>query len=145
MENAHTPPHTTPRPPGPLGWAARAAAIVMALFLALFAFDALEGEASLGGKLTALTLHLVPTWLCLGGVLVAWRRAWLGGVVFAALALAYAWWARAHPDWILVISGPLTLVAVLYALAWRRRVTGGASLPVGGVAAAGVRDRRPGL
>ncbi len=99
----------------------RASAIAVALFLALFALDALEGEASLGGKFVALAIHLVPTWLCLGGMLVAWRRSWLGGAIFAALALAYAWVARAHPDWILVISGPLLLVAALYALIWRRR------------------------
>jgi hypothetical protein len=114
-------PHAPPRP-AILGWVARAAAIALALFLALFAFDVWEGDAGLGSKLLAFTIHLLPTWLCLAGVLVAWRREWLGAVVFTALALAYAWWAREHPTWILVISGPLALVAALYALAWRRRI-----------------------
>lgn len=122
MANAPTPPTTAPPRPGRLGSAARAGGIAVGLFLALFAFDAWEGDANVGSRLLALVLHLVPTWLCLGGVLVAWRRAWLGGVIFAALALVYAWWAREHPDWILVVSGPLVVVAGLYTVAWRRRV-----------------------
>lgn len=91
------------------------------MFLGLFAFDTLEEPGSLGEKLGALALHLFPTWLCLFGVAIAWRREWIGGVTFAALALAYAVWAHAHPDWILVVGGPLLLVAVLHLLAWNRR------------------------
>lgn len=114
-------PPNEPAGPNGLTWSARILAIGFALFLSLFAFDVLEGDASPGAKIVALALHLVPTWLCLGGVAVAWRREWLGGPIFGALAVAYACWAIDHPTWILLISGPLAAIAVLFVLAWRRR------------------------
>ncbi|MFY9343850.1 MAG: hypothetical protein WAT39_15275 [Planctomycetota bacterium] len=93
----------------------------MALFLGLFAFDAFEGDAGIGRKVVDFAIHLTPTWLCLAGVVLAWRREWLGGPYFAALAVAYAVWAWGHPSWILLISGPLVLIAALHLLAWRQR------------------------
>jgi hypothetical protein len=40
--------------------------------------------------------------------------SWRGGVHFIACAVAYAAIAYGHLDWIAVISGPLTLVGVLF-------------------------------
>lgn len=105
----------------PMIWIARSLAVAVALFLAVFALDALRGEVSLAEKLAALAKHLAPTWLCITAVLVSWRREWIGTLLFTTFALAYAWWARAHLDWILIIGGPLLSVAASYLLAWRER------------------------
>lgn len=105
----------------PMIWIARSFAIAVALFLAVFAMDALQGEGGLVEKLSVLAKHLAPTWLCVTAVLVSWRREWLGALLFATFAVAYAWWARAHLDWILIIGGPLLSVAASYLLAWRER------------------------
>ena len=102
-----------------LRWSARVLGIVVALFLATFALDAFgEGRGTLRSAL-ALLLHLVPTLLLLAVVAVAWRRAWVGAVVFLGLAVVYAAMVPRRPDWVLVIGGPLALVGVLFALSWR--------------------------
>jgi uncharacterized membrane protein len=58
-------------------------------------------------------------------LVLAWRRPWVGALMFGAAALGYALsTGRGHLDWIAVISGPLLLTAVLYLLSWilnRRR------------------------
>jgi hypothetical protein len=102
-----------------LRWGPRALGIAVALFLAAFALDVFgEGRGALQTAL-ALLVHLVPSLLVLGAVAVAWRRPWVGAVVFLGLAAGYAMSTLRRPDWILVVAGPLALVGVLFALSWR--------------------------
>lgn len=66
-------------------------------------------------------MHLMPMLFCGLIILLAWQREWIGELVFLALALFYGWWARDHVQWILVIGGPLLLIAGLYGWAWVAR------------------------
>jgi hypothetical protein len=100
-------------------WLPRALALALTAFLSLFALDAFEGVESFVERALALALHLVPSAICLLLVLLAWRRPWIGGVGFGLLGAAYACMAWSHPSWVLVISGPLALVALAYLVAWR--------------------------
>ena len=97
-----------------LVWAPRILGIAVALFIGVFALDAL-GEGP-----RAILLHLVPTFVLLLAVLLAWQRPWVGALVFSALAVVYAATVPARPDWILVISGPLLVVALLFLWSWRQ-------------------------
>jgi hypothetical protein len=85
------------------------------LFLALFALDAFDGRP-VWQALPAFAVHLAPAAVVGAVVAAAWRHPWVGAAGFATLAIAYAAWAASRLDWILVISGPLALVAVLFAL-----------------------------
>ncbi len=100
-----------------LRWLPRLGGIAFALFLALFAFDVFEGEASVGERALALGIHLLPNFACLALVAAAWKRPWIGSLGFAVLALAYLALSHEHLDWVALISGPLALVALLYGLA----------------------------
>jgi hypothetical protein len=102
-------------------WSPRALGVAVACFLALFALDVFaEGRGRLATA-GAFVLHLAPTFLLLLTVALAWRRPWVGAVVFLVLAMAYAIVASRHPSWVLVISGPLALVGLLYVLGARLR------------------------
>ena len=99
-------------------WLPRAVAIAAALFIGIFALDAFSEGRSFWASLPQFAVHLLPTWILLATIAVAWRRPWIGGVVFLSLAAVYAVSASRHPDWILVIAGPLALVGALYFLSW---------------------------
>jgi hypothetical protein len=102
-----------------LRWSPRVLGIAVALFLAAFALDVFgEGRGVLRTAL-ALLAHLIPSLLVLAAVAAAWRRPWVGAVVFLGLATVYAASTLRRPDWILLIAGPLALVGVLFALGWR--------------------------
>ena len=101
-------------------WAPRVLGLAVAGFLSLFALDVFSEGGNLRGLLLGFVIHLIPTWILLATVVLAWRRPWIGGVVFVGLAAAYALTTLGRPDWILVISGPLLLVGLLYFLSWRR-------------------------
>jgi hypothetical protein len=97
-----------------LVWAPRILGIAVAFFIGVFALDALvEGPR-------AILLHLVPTFVLLLAVFLAWHRPWVGALVFVALAVVYAATVPARPDWILVISGPLLVVGLLFLWSWRQ-------------------------
>jgi CHASE2 domain-containing sensor protein len=104
-------------------WSPRILGVGVSLFVGLFALDAFSQGKSFIQALPDFIVHLWPAMLLLAVVAVSWRLPWLGGVLFIACAVAYAAIAYRHLDWIAVISGPLTLVGVLFLASWlyRRR------------------------
>jgi hypothetical protein len=101
-----------------LFWAPRIAGILIAAFLGLFALDAFEGRTFLAA-LPALAVHLIPSFIVLAVVGIAWKFEWVGAVAFLGLAVLYALMVNGRLDWVAVISGPLTLVGLLFLAAWR--------------------------
>lgn len=102
-------------------WAPRLLAVAISLFLSVFALDAFDGSVPFAEALPDFLLHLIPTAILLGVIVLAWRREWIGAVAFSGLAVAYAIPAYAHLSWMVTISGPLLIVGALYAWSWRRR------------------------
>jgi hypothetical protein len=100
-------------------WAGRILAIGFALFLALFALDAWDTNVAIGRRLVGIATHLLPSLLVAVAIVISWRRPWIGGALFLALAIAYAVMVRFRADWVLVISGPLLTVGLLYIWSWQ--------------------------
>jgi len=109
-----------------LYWAPRALCIAFALFLSVFALDVFSENRGFWQTALALGLHLIPSAIVVLILIVAWRREWIGAVLFAAVAIWYSVGARRHPDWILTIGGPLFVVAALFLTDWliRRQAPG---------------------
>jgi hypothetical protein len=97
-----------------LFWTPRLAGAAVSLFVALFALDAFNGQP-LTRTLPAVAMHLVPAAIVAAVVVVAWRHPWVGALGFGALAVAYAASVPARLDWIVAISGPLAITAILFA------------------------------
>jgi hypothetical protein len=104
-----------------LFWLPRGLAILFTLIISMFAADVFSEGGGFWKTALAFALHLVPTLILAVAIIVSWRREWIGALVFFGLAAGYALWSVARPDWILVIAGPLALIAVLYLLGWRYR------------------------
>jgi hypothetical protein len=104
-------------------WMPRIAGIAMTLFLALFALDAFNGR-SFVQALPGFLIHLIPAFLVLAVVALAWRVPLVGATAFTLLAIGYAVMVKGRADWIAVISGPLVLVALLFLVSWRYRAAG---------------------
>ena len=98
-------------------WIPRVLGVAVCAFLGLFALDAFSTGRGLAA-LPDFLIHLVPSLLLLAVVAASWRHPWVGGVAFIGLAVAYAFMVRGRVDWILVISGPLFIVGVLFLWAW---------------------------
>ena len=68
-------------------------------------------------------MHLVPSFIVIVALVIAWRWKWVGAVLFCVLALSYvvmAWGQFPFVNY-LAISGPLFLVGLLFLLSWKSR------------------------
>ena len=101
-----------------LYWAPRVLGLAFAAFLSIFALDVFGHGSGFWGTLLALLMHLIPTFLVLGALLIAWRREGIGALLFIALAAVYLLWAvqRLPPSAYAGIAGPLLLIALLFGL-----------------------------
>jgi hypothetical protein len=106
-----------------LYWAPRALCIVIAIFISMFALDVFGEGRGFWGTTLALLIHLIPTYIVLAVLAVAWRWEWVGATLFTGLGVAYivAAWGRFPLSTYVLISGPLFLVGVMFLLNWRYR------------------------
>lgn len=108
-----------------LYWTPRVLCILSAAFISIFAADVFGEGAGFWQTALALLIHLIPTFLMVAVLVVSWRREWIGGVVYIALAALWVIWAWNKPffGWVplLLIAGPLVVTGVLFLLNWRYR------------------------
>ena len=84
-------------------WVPRVLGILVSIFLSLFALDAFSEGKPFLQAVSDFVIHLAPAALLLAIVAASWRREWIGGVAFVALAIFYATIVTNRIDWILVI------------------------------------------
>lgn len=99
-------------------WSPRVLGILIAIFVSLFALDVFGEGYSFWETVGALAMHLIPTFVILLALGIAWRRAWIGGFLFVALGVLYItlFWEPSNLPAYLVISGPLFLAGILFLL-----------------------------
>jgi len=102
-------------------WSPRVLCIAFALFLSLFALDVFSEGLGLWKTILALAIHLIPTAFVVVVLALSWRWEWVGAILYISAGILYLIEARHHPDWVVVISGPLFLVGVLFLLNWLKR------------------------
>ncbi len=103
-----------------LFWTPRVLGILFAMFISLFALDVFSGGYGFWETILALLIHLVPTYIVVIALVIAWRWEWVGAILFIALAVFYVVWAWGRFPLVvyLSISGPLALVGVLFLFNW---------------------------
>ena len=106
-----------------LYWMPRVMCIAFAVFVSVFALDVFSGHGGLAETLFAFMMHMIPTAIILSILAVAWRREWIGGVLFLGLAVLYCWTMRGRFPLVtyVIMSGPLVVMSGLFFLNWRLR------------------------
>ena len=106
-----------------LYWTPRILTIVFILFLGMFALDSFGGDQSLLQKSGGFLIHLIPNFVLILILIVAWKHEWVGTIAFVLVGIAYIvmFWGRFPVVTYLTISGPLFLIAFLFWLNWQNR------------------------
>ena len=104
-------------------WSPRILTIFFILFVSLFALDSFNAENTVAENIAAFLIHLVPSFVIILVLLVAWRQEWIGAIAFAALGITYIVisWGRFPFITYLTISGPLFLISILFLISWTKR------------------------
>ena len=111
-------------------WTPRALSILFIAFLSLFSLDVFDGGLGFWQTVLALTMHLIPVFVLIAALILAWRWEWVGAALYAAAGLLYVVWvvsmSRPVPPgvrviWILTIAGPAFVISALFLTNWLKR------------------------
>lgn len=96
--------------------AAKILAVFFAAFLSIFSFDAVSKDNSFLENAMSLLIHLIPAFMILITLILAWKKPMAGVVIYPLLAIAYIIWAwgRFPLSVYFLIAGPMFLVALLF-------------------------------
>ena len=108
-----------------LFWTPRILAMLYIAFLSMFALDVLSEEHGFWRILAALSIHLIPAFILIVVLILAWRWEWIGAALYTAAGVVYVAQVLGLPlapaikmNWILTIGGPTFLVAALFLANW---------------------------
>ncbi len=79
-----------------LHWSPRVLAILAICFLSLFALDAFHPGEPLIRQLTHFLMHLIPSFILLAMLWLAWKRELIGGILFALIGLVASPYVFVH-------------------------------------------------
>ena len=99
-----------------LYWLPRVLSILFAVFISLLALDVFGEGYTFWETLVALFMHLVPTFILVVAILIAWRWERVGAALFLALAVVYLVLTNGR---MLTIPIPLIIFSLLFLLSWR--------------------------
>ena len=101
-----------------LYWTPRILAILATVFISLFALDSFSENNTTLENILGFLIHLIPTYLLIIVILIAWKWELIGGIIFIILGMSYIImaWNKFPFLTYLIISGPLFLVGVLFLL-----------------------------
>ena len=68
-------------------WIPRVICILAILFVSMFALDAFAPELTIWQQLGAFLMHLVPSFILIALLIVAWKWELIGGVIFTVIGL----------------------------------------------------------
>lgn len=102
-----------------LRWVPRIVSLLFVVFISIFAFDVFD-EYQGWNLVLALFMHLLPSFVLLAVIVVAWEHDILGVIAFFGFAVLYIVWAGLERPWTwyALISGPAILISVLYFVNW---------------------------
>lgn len=102
-------------------WTARVLAIAGILFISMFALDVFVPGEPWHRVAIALFMHLLPSFVLLAILVIAWRVEWLGGAIFVLAGLS-PFALLSNPAWVnLMLGGPFLLAGGLFLVSHRLR------------------------
>jgi hypothetical protein len=111
-------------------WSPRIICILAILFVSLFAADAFAPGLTIWQQLGAFIIHLIPSFILLAFLIIAWKWEFIGGVIFTIIGLGLSPiifvknYKMNHSIWmslviILSITIPFVVVGILFIVSHR--------------------------
>lgn len=93
------------------------------VFLGLFSLDVFSPGHGFWGTILALLIHLIPSFLLIACLVVAWKRETIGGVLFLIMGVVFTLFFHTYrrPDIFLIISLPLILIGALFVISGAKK------------------------
>ena len=114
-----------------LYWSPRILCMTAVLFISLFALDAFEPGLTIRQQLMDFIIHLIPSFILIAVLVVAWKWENIGGIIFLVIGVGMSPfvfamnYSRTHSVGtslaiILMITAPFTIVGILFLVSYFR-------------------------
>lgn len=99
-----------------LYWLPRILSIIFILFIGLFALDAFDGKESLSEIIIGLLMHLIPNFILIAFLIIAWKKEKAGGIIFIILSIVFTIYFHTYKNILIfsTISFPVFLIGILF-------------------------------
>ena len=115
-----------------LYWLPRVLCILAILFISLFALDAFNPELTLWDQIIGFIMHLIPSFILIALLILAWKRELIGGIIFTIIGLGLSPlvfihnFRMNHSVWmslsiIALITIPFSIVGILFIMSHYRK------------------------
>ncbi|MBN1117638.1 MAG: hypothetical protein JXA77_10555 [Bacteroidales bacterium] len=112
-------------------WTPRIISVLAIIFVSLFALDAFHADTPVWRQVADFFIHLIPSFILIGLLILAWRWPLLGGVIIALIGLVFSPIIFIHNynmnhsigmslSVILMITFPFILAGILFILDYFR-------------------------
>jgi len=106
-------------------WVPRILCILAILFISLFALDSFSRERTFWQNMGGLLLHLIPSFILIALLIVAWKWELIGGIIFTIIGLGISPFIYSHNfrmnqsagkslEAILIVTVPFIIVGILF-------------------------------
>ena len=110
-----------------LYWAPRLICILNIVFISLFALDAFDPDLTIWQQIGGFLIHMIPSFILLAALLIAWKWEMVGGIIFIVLGLILSSFLFVHNYkmndslWltlgiVLLMGFPFVLAGILFVL-----------------------------
>ncbi|MFN7997785.1 MAG: hypothetical protein U0Q18_29470 [Bryobacteraceae bacterium] len=104
-----------------LYWTPRVLCVLFIGFVSMFALDVFDEAHGFWQTVTALAMHLIPAFVMIGALIVAWRWEWIGTAMFSICGVFFLYIVRG-PLWVKsMFVVPCLVTAGLFLLDWREK------------------------
>ncbi len=115
-----------------LYWTPRILCILAILFISLFALDSFGPGRTIWQQISAFLMHMVPSFVLLALLIVAWKWELVGGILFTLIGLGFSPFIFTHNYHmnnsvgmslftVLMINFPFMLVGVLFIISYFKK------------------------
>jgi hypothetical protein len=77
-------------------WVPRIIVILAILFVSMFALDSFSPGLTLWQQIGGFMIHLIPSFILLGVLVLAWKRELPGGIIFLLIGVGLSPWIYLH-------------------------------------------------
>lgn len=114
-------------------WTPRILGILMILFLSMFALDSFAPNLSLWQQIGGFLIHLIPSYILVAALAIAWKWEKLGGWLFTVIGVVFSiavfllnlnrnhFSAGQSMLTTLIVAVPFIVVGVLFLVSYRLR------------------------
>ena len=112
-------------------WTPRILCILAILFISMFALDSFSPELTIWQQMGAFFIHLIPSYVLIALLIIAWKWEYIGGLIFMIFGLGFTPFIFIHNNnmnqsiWmslfiILMITFPFIIVGILFI--WNHKI-----------------------